>query len=50
MRIKIPRISIFLSVLSWMRRRRVSLKSMVWRGDYKKMFAGGGCDPQRDYE
>ena len=39
--------AIFLSVLSWMRTKRVSLKSMVWRGGYKKVFAGGGLWPSK---
>ena len=31
---------IFLSLLSWMRKKKVPLKNLVYRGGCKKMFAG----------
>ena len=33
--------AIFLSLLSWMKRRKSHLKYLVWRRGYKKIFGGG---------
>ena len=50
MRIKIPRISYFsFSFKLNENKEGVAKKHGLERG-YKKVFAGGGCDPQRDYE
>ena len=41
MTIKISRFAYFSSSFKLNNKKKVSLKSMVWRDSYKKIFAGG---------